>query len=123
MKISRYTPAIVLLVLMVTVSLNSNAKGSSFGISRILNQVANEFPLTEGYVVALVDGELILDLKQGEPVESGDRLKLFWFGEELKHPVSGNSLGYMETNFGEVEILEVRKNFTRAKPLGTKIKV
>ncbi|MFQ5674141.1 MAG: FG-GAP repeat domain-containing protein [Nitrospinales bacterium] len=83
-------------------------------LDRLVGQVENLFPFTEGYVVSVREGELILDLKRGQPVKPGDRLKLIRFGKELIHPVTGKKLGRMETDLGEVEILEVRKDFSRA---------
>ncbi len=103
------------LAIILFIPIKSEGQGSLSGIGRIIQQIEDQFPLTEGYVITLVDDELILDLKLGQPIKPGDRLQLIRYGEPLKHPVTGKDLGYLETDLGEVEILEVRKNFTRAR--------
>ena len=123
MSPKRFLSAVgILILLVITASLDTEAQESSSGITRVLNQIASQFPQIEGYVVDLVGGELILDLKRGQAVKPGDRLKLFRYGKKLTHPVTGKSLGRMETDLGEVEILEIRKNFTRAKATNPNIK-
>ncbi|MZH03448.1 MAG: VCBS repeat-containing protein, partial [Nitrospinae bacterium] len=71
----------------------------------------------EGYVIAVECSGLSLDLKQGMPVKAGDRLKLIRYGRELFHPVTKKKIGRKETDLGEVEVLEVRKDFSRARAL------
>lgn len=88
---------------------------SSPSLDRMINQIESMFPLTEGYVVSVEGPTLFLDLKQGEPLHQGDRLKLIRFGEEMIHPVTGEKVGRKETDLGEVEILEVRKDFSLAR--------
>jgi len=106
---------IVLLALLLAALPGSGQGGEAFSaLDRLVGQVENLFPFTEGYVVSVRGGELILDLKQGQPVKPGDRLKLIRFGKKLVHPVTGKKLGRMETDLGEVKILEVRKDFSRA---------
>tara|TARA_B100000686_G_C16790956_1_gene978677 strand:+ start:486 stop:2336 length:1851 start_codon:yes stop_codon:yes gene_type:complete len=115
-----YIPVLIFLTVFV---LNIEARESSSGITRILNQIASQFQQTEGYVVARVGDELILDLKQGQSVKAGDLLKIMRYGEELNHPLTGKGLGRMETDLGEIRILEVRKNFTRAKALDSDLDI
>ena len=103
--------------------LNLKAQEPISGINRVVRQIDSQFPLAEGYVITLVDDELILDLKLGQSVKQGDRLKLIRYGKKLKHPVSGKDLGRLETDLGEVKVLEVRKNFTRARVTDPLIKV
>ncbi|NIQ01112.1 MAG: hypothetical protein GWM98_12460, partial [Nitrospinaceae bacterium] len=65
-----------------------------------------------------VDGDRVtLDLKQGQPIEEGDRLNLIRFGEEIIHPVTKKKIGREETDLGQVEILKVRPNFSLARTL------
>jgi len=71
----------------------------------------------EGYVISVEGNGLTLDLKQGMSVKKGDHLKLIRYGRELFHPVTKKKVGRKETDVGEVEILEVRKNFSRARSL------
>ena len=75
------------------------------------------FPPLEGYVIAVEGSGLTLDLKQGMPVKRGDQLKLIRYGRELFHPVTKKKIGRKETDLGVVEVLEVRKDFSRARAL------
>ncbi|MDG1928278.1 MAG: VCBS repeat-containing protein, partial [Nitrospinaceae bacterium] len=86
-------------------------------MDRILSQIESLYPPLEGYVIEVEGNGLTLDLKQGMPVKKGDRLKLIRYGRELFHPVTKKKVGRKETDLGEVEILEVRKDFSRARSL------
>lgn len=90
---------------------------SSASLDRMVSQIEALFPPLEGYVIAVEGSGLTLDLKQGMPVEPGDRLKLIRYGRELFHPVTKKKVGRKETDLGEVEVLEVRKDFSRARAL------
>jgi hypothetical protein len=85
------------------------------GLDRIVKQIDSTFPLLEGVVVSVDHQILTLDLKQGQPIKQGDRLKLIRFGKDIIHPVSKKKIGRKETDLGEVEIIEVRQNFSLAK--------
>jgi len=84
-------------------------------LDRLVGQIAAEFPGLEGFVLA-VDGDTVtLDLKRGQPVLAGDTLKLIRYGEEITHPVTGKTVGRQETDLGEVEIMEVRRDYSLAR--------
>jgi len=86
-------------------------------LDRIVTQIESLYPPLEGYVIAVEGSGLTLDLKQGMQIKKGDRLKLIRYGRELFHPVTKKKVGRKETDVGEVEILEVRKDFSRARSL------
>ena len=50
-------------------------------------------------------------------VKKGDGLKLIRYGRELFHPVTKKKVGRKETDLGEIEVLEVRKDFSNARSL------
>jgi len=85
-------------------------------LDRIVSQIDSMFPPLEGVVVSVDQQILTLDLKQGQPIKQGDKLKLIRFGREIIHPTSKKKIGRKETDIGEVEVVEVRKNFSIAKP-------
>ena len=85
------------------------------GLDRIVSQIDSMFPPLEGVVVSVDRQILTLDLKQGQPIKQGDRLKLIRFGRDIIHPVSKQKIGRKETDLGEVEVIEVRQNFSLAK--------
>ncbi len=92
------------------------ASGTSVeSLDRIVSQVDSMFPPLEGVVVSVDRQILTLDLKQGQPIKQGDRLKLIRFGRDIIHPVSKQKIGRKETDLGEVEVIEVRQNFSLAK--------
>ena len=86
-------------------------------LDRIVSQIESLYPPLEGYVIAVEGSGLTLDLKLGMPVKKGDRLKLIRYGRDLFHPVTKKKVGRKETDLGEVEILEVRKDFSHARSL------
>jgi hypothetical protein len=88
---------------------------SNEGLDRIVNQIDAMFPPLEGVVVSIDRQILTLDLKQGQPIKPGDRLKLIRFGKDIIHPISKKKIGRKETDLSEVEIIEVRQNFSLAK--------
>jgi len=90
---------------------------SSASLDRLVSQIESMFPPLEGYVIAVEGSGLTLDLKQGMAVEKGDRLKLIRYGRELFHPVTKKKVGQKETDMGEVEVLEVRKDYSLARAL------
>ena len=88
---------------------------SDTSLDRIVTQIESMFPPMEGVVVSIDKNTLILDLKQGQPIKQGDRLKLIRFGADIIHPVSKKKIGRKETDLGEVEVIEVRRDFSLAR--------
>jgi hypothetical protein len=86
-------------------------------LDRIVSQIESLYPSLEGYVIAVEGNGLTLDLKRGMAVKKGDRLKLIRYGRELFHPVTKKKVGRKETDLGDVEMLEVRKDFSHARSL------
>ncbi len=105
-----------LMALILILPVNAWAQ-SSASLDRMISQIESLFPPLEGYVIEVEGSGLTLDLRQGMPVEPGDRLILIRYGRELFHPVTKKKIGRKETDLGEVEVLEVRKNFSRARAL------
>jgi hypothetical protein len=83
-------------------------------LDRVVEQIEESFPFVEGLVIAVKNGEIILNLKEGHPIKVGDRLHLFRYGDELTHPSTGKKMGRMETGLGEIELTEIGANFSRA---------
>lgn len=121
-RITLYITLVVLAISLSYIQVRGQDGGSQSGTERMIRQIEMLFPSTEGYVVSIEGDEILLDLKQGEPVKPGDRLKLIRFGKEIIHPVTKKKIGRAETDVGEVEILEVRRNFTRAALVDKSVK-
>jgi hypothetical protein len=117
MRFYRISIFVTLLIALTLVMSNKVTAQSSASLDRMVSQIETMFPSLEGYVIAVEGSGLTLDLKQGMPVEPGDQLKLIRYGRELFHPVTKKKIGRKETDLGEVEVLEVRKDFSRARAL------
>ncbi len=90
------------------------------GLGKIVAQIDELVPEVEGYVLSVEKNTLTLDLKQGQPIQTGDKLNLIRYGEEIVHPVTKKKVGRRETDLGIVEIIDVRKDFSLAR--GVKLK-
>ncbi len=90
---------------------------SSASLDRLVSQIESMFPPLEGYIIAVDGTGLTLDLKQGMPVARGDRLQLVRYGRDLFHPVTKKKVGRKETDLGEIEVLEVRQDYSLARAL------
>lgn len=117
MKFLRISIFKTLFVALILIAPGNALAQSSASLDRMVSQIESLFPPLEGYVIAVEGSGLTLDLKQGMPVEPGDRLKLIRYGRELFHPVTKKKVGRKETDLGEVEVLEVRKDFSRARAM------
>ena len=115
MKLSRIS--ITLLIALLLMAPGNALAQSSASLDRLVSQIESMFPPLEGYVIAVDGSGLTLDLKQGMAVKKGDRLKLIRYGRDLFHPVTKKKVGRKETDLGEVEVLEVRKNYSLARAL------
>lgn len=61
----------------------------------------------QGYVVRVDSPSVYLDFGQGSGAEPGQGFSVYAEGAELKHPVSGESLGPMETKLAEGSLKEI----------------
>jgi hypothetical protein len=113
---------LILILALFTVPFICFADQSEKAIKRVVKQVEEKFPFVEGVVIAVKDGEIVLNLKEGHPIKVGDRLRLFRYGDEMVHPTTGKKLGRMETRIGEVELVAIGSNFSRALPADPLIK-
>ena len=106
----------LLLLLLPSISVFAQQGESAASLDRLVNQIDSMFPPVEGYVISVDGATLTLDLKQGQAIKKGDKLDLIRFGKEIIHPVTKKIVGRKETDLGRVEILDVRKDFSLAKP-------
>ncbi len=100
------------LLLLSPVAVFAQQGESNASLDRLVSQIESMFPPVEGYVIS-VDGDILtLDLKQGQAIQTGDRLDIIRYGKDIIHPVTKKKVGRKETDLGSVEITEVRKNFS-----------
>ena len=65
-----------------------------------------------GYVVKFESGTIYLDLAADSGAAPGRRFLVYTEGEELKHPVTGKSLGKVEQRVAEGEVREVAPQYS-----------
>jgi hypothetical protein len=83
---------------------------SEIAVLDIINAI---YPLG---IVSVSDSEVIIG-SGGEQIKVGDKFRVISLGLELKDPYSGENLGRLESQIGEVQILEVQSKTSRAKIL------
>ncbi|MBI5428403.1 MAG: hypothetical protein HZA02_09030, partial [Nitrospinae bacterium] len=109
--------ALLMALLLMSAPAFAENRESLASVDRAVSQIEAMFPQLEGTVVSLEGDEFLVDLKQGDPVHPGDKLKLVRYGEEILHPATGKKLGRKETELGEIEIVQIGKNFSRGRAL------
>ena len=83
-----------------------------------ITDIIKDLQAIEGYVVADVNGEIIIDLGTAAGVHKGDLFTAFHPGKKLTDPVSGKLLGYIETPAGFIAVNRVEKTFSYARAVG-----
>ncbi|MFA6092234.1 MAG: FG-GAP-like repeat-containing protein [Elusimicrobiota bacterium] len=68
----------------------------------------------DGYVVKVEGSKIYLDLGEASGAKTGDAFTIYRPGEELKHPVTGASLGRTETNLAAGHVSEVLEKYSLA---------
>ena len=114
----------------IALTLLSGAAGPGFtqaasdtSLDRIVTQIESMFPSdTDGLVLSVDTGTLTLDLRQGQSIKRGDRLRLIRFGEKIVHPTTKKKIGRKETDLGQVEVTEVRRDFSLARLIDPSVK-
>lgn len=76
--------------------------------------------VSDGYVVKADNGSVFLDWGQASGVAVGDQFDVYHEGEELKHPVTGASLGKAQTVLTSGVLESIQEKFSTAKLLDNK---
>ncbi len=117
-----FTLCLIIFSILFVTSLSS-AQGShttKANLSRMVKQIESLFPYLEGYVLS-VDGDILtIDLNQGQTINPKDQLKVIRYGKPLTHPVTKKVIGKKEIDIGQVEVLEIRRDYSLAKVLSSK---
>lgn len=121
-KSQKILSGFLLFLLPIAIAFGQDSETLS-SIDRIVTQIETMYPRVEGLVVSLEGNDILIDLKEGDPIRPGDRLNLVRYGEEILHPVTQKKLGRKETQIGEVEIIQIGKNFSRARTTDKTVKV
>lgn len=81
----------------------------------ISDKLHQRFPNLRGAVVAVRGRDLYLSLGEKDEVVKGVKLNVYREGAPFRHPTTGVVLGRLEEEIGEIEIVEVREQFSIAR--------
>lgn len=106
---------IPLIILLTAFSQDAPAGNNAGGVERMARQIETLFPVLEGYVLSVDGNRVAIDLKRGQSIAPGQTLNLIRYGEPIVHPVTKKIVGHEETDLGQIQVLEVRKNYSIAQ--------
>lgn len=78
-------------------------------------KIARNFPVVEGIVISRSDDQVMTDLGTPQMVRQRTGAIIYRKGKEIKHPVTGKSLGFDTEKLGEGYIDEVQESFSKLK--------
>ncbi|MBI5484464.1 MAG: hypothetical protein HY888_08385 [Deltaproteobacteria bacterium] len=87
----------------------------------LATRIARGFPLLEGIVLKSDQGEILTDLGSAAAIHKGTGFIVFRKGPDIKHPVTGKSLGSETIKLAEGHLDEIQSGFSRGK-LNDKVK-
>ena len=70
--------------------------------------VSTAVPLI-GFVIAVNGPDIMIDVGEGQGVKAGDTFIVFRKGDELKHPVTGNRIGWQKTVLAAIETVSTEQ--------------
>ena len=113
---------IPLVALLIVFSQDAVADSRADGVERMVRQIETLFPVLEGYVLSAKGNRVAIDLKRGQPVTPGQTLKLIRYGKPITHPITKKIVGHEETDLGQIQIKEVRKDYSLARVITPGVK-
>ena len=80
----------------------------------LASKVASGFPLVEGHVIRKEKGFVYTDLGS-ESIKGDTGVIVYRLGQEIKHPLTGKSLGQDMKSLGTARLQEIHEKFSKAK--------
>lgn len=80
-------------------------------------KIAAGFPLVEGMVIKREDGVIYTDLGSRAKLHKDTAVIIYRKGKEIKHPVTGKSLGFDTVRLAEGRLEDIREDFSKARVL------
>lgn len=74
--------------------------------NRFLDSIKKQFPV-EGYVIKIDGPEVVVDLGKTDGIQKGDGLQVLRMGEDIVHPVTGETIPGEERVVGGLKVLTV----------------
>ncbi len=94
------------------------AKEKVGGIAEAARVVADRlvaaFPRVEGVIIGFEGDQVLIDRGTADKVFQGLELEVFREGEEFKHPLTGEVLGRLDKELGQLRVLQVREKYAVA---------
>jgi len=78
-------------------------------------KLAVEFPVAEGMVVKASGKDVTMDLGETSNIKKNMTVIVFRKGEEIRHPVTGKSLGWETVKVAEGRVEEVQPQFAKVR--------
>lgn len=97
----------LLIMLLVSSGYSFGDEKKSHPFEDIANDAVSFFAPLSGLVIGTGQDGAVIGIGSKEGVREGMRLKVFRQGDEFKHPVTGEPLGKIETEIGDVEVASV----------------
>jgi hypothetical protein len=84
----------------------------------LIDQIAEDFRPISGYVVKVLEEEVIIDLDQSHGVSTGDLFTVLASGEKIVHPVTGKVIGTLEESKAILQVSRSKIGYSFGRPLG-----
>ena len=81
----------------------------------LASKVASDFPLVEGHVTRKEKGFVYTDLGSESGIKGDTGVIVYRLGQEIKHPLTGKSLGQDMKSLGTARLQEIHEKFSKAK--------
>ena len=86
-------------------------------VANLAAKVAQEFPVAEGMVVKAGGKSVVMDVGEASNIKRNMTVIIYRKGEEIRHPVTGKSLGWDTIKVGEGRVEEVQAAFSKVRLL------
>jgi hypothetical protein len=83
----------------------------------LIDQIAEDFRPISGYVVRVLEEEVIIDLDQSHGVSMGDLFNVLASGEKIVHPITGKVIGTLEESRAILQVTRTKKGYSFVRPL------
>jgi TolB-like protein len=84
-------------------------------MEKVAVMIINDMPLFEGTVIKVDPDQIYMDIGADLGVRKGTKFTIYRKGEEIKHPSTGEVLGYNVTPLGEAVTINVQDKMSIAK--------
>lgn len=96
-------------------------------MAALASKVASGFPVAEGMVVKAGGRSITMDLGEASNIKKNMTVIIYRKGEEIRHPVTGKSLGFDTVKLAEGRVEDVQANFSKVallkKPASQEVRV